>query len=143
MHFSVLLCNLLQEQKYLSLTIKFKKMKRFTLALLTIITIAISCKSTGSMAAIQPKQGAIELPEKGEFRIWKDVSHPSFTVTLSNPSATQSCEVYTVKSSGSEKWISPSLQAGKSLTITVPANGHLFFKNFNPNILKIDYKVEE
>jgi hypothetical protein len=143
MHFSVLLCNLWQQKKYLSLTIKFKKMKRFTLALLTIITIAISCKSTGSMAVIQPKQGTIELPEKGEFRIWKDVSHPSFTVTLSNPSATQSCEVYTVKSSGSEKWISPSLQAGKTLTITVPANGHLFFKNFNPNILKIDYKVEE
>jgi hypothetical protein len=143
MYFSVLLCNLRQEQKYLSLTIKFKKMKRFTLALLTIISIAISCKSTGSMAVIQPKQGAIELPEKGEFRIWKDVSHPSFTVTLSNPSATQSCEVYTVKSSGSEKWISPSLQAGKTLSVTVPANGHLFFKNFNPNILKIDYKVEE
>jgi hypothetical protein len=143
MHFSVLLCNLRQEQKYLSLTIKFKKMKRFTLALLTIISMAISCKSTGSMAVIQPKQGTIELPEKGEFRIWKDIAHPSFTVTLSNPSATQSCEVYTVKSSGSEKWISPSLQAGKTLTIAVPANGHLFFKNFNPNILKIDYKVEE
>jgi hypothetical protein len=143
MHFSVLLCNLRQEQKYLSLTIKFKKMKRFTLALLTIISMAISCKSTGSMAVIQPKQGTIELPEKGEFRIWKDIAHPSFTVTLSNPSATQSCEVYTVKSSGSEKWISPSLQAGKTLTITVPANGHLFFKNFNPNILKIDYKVKE
>jgi hypothetical protein len=118
-------------------------MKHFTLALLTIIIIAISCKSTGSMAVIQPKQGKIELPEKGELRIWKDVSHPSFTVILSNLSATQSCEVYTVKSSGSEKWISPSLQAGKSLTITVPANGHLFFKNFNPNILTIEYKVEE
>ena len=131
------------QKYYLSLTIKLKKMKRFTLALLTIITIAISCKSTGSMTAIQPKQGSIELPEKGEFRIWKDIAHPSFTVTLSNPSATQSCEIYTVKSSGREKWINPSLQAGKTLAITVPANGHLFFKNFNPNILKIDYKVEE
>ena len=116
-------------------------MKHLTLAFFAITIIAISCKSTGSMTAIQPKQGSIELPEKGEFRIWKDIAHPSFTVTLSNPSATQSCEVYTVKSSGSEKLISPSLQAGKTLTITVPANGYLFFKNFNPNFLKIDYKV--
>ncbi len=118
-------------------------MKKSLLRLLVIITIACSCKSTGSMNAIQPKNGTIELPTKGEFRIWKDIVHPSFSVTLSNPSATQSCEVYTVKSSGSEKWISPSLMAGKTLTIIVPANGHLFFKNFNPNILKIDYKVEE
>ena len=95
------------------------------------------------MTVIQPKQGTIELPEKGEFRIWKGIAHPSFTVTLYNPSATQSCEVYTVKRSGKEKWISPSLQAGKTLTITVPANGHLFLKNFNQNILKIEYKVEE
>jgi hypothetical protein len=38
---------------------------------------------------------------------------------------------------------SPSLQAGKTMTITVPVNGHLFFKNFNPNTLKIDYNVED
>ncbi len=118
-------------------------MKRFTLALLTIITIVISCRSTGNLAVIQPKQGTIELPAKGEFRIWKDIAHPSFTVTLSNPSATQSCELYTVKSSGMGKWINPSLQAGKTLTVNIPANGHLFFKNFNPDILKVNYKVEE
>ena len=73
-------------KKYLSLTIKLKKMKRFTLALLTIITIVISCKSTSNLAVIEPKQGTIELPAKGEFRIWKDIAHPSFTVTLANPS---------------------------------------------------------
>jgi hypothetical protein len=113
----------------------------FSLLILTIITY--SCKSTGSIAAIQPKSGIIELPSKGEFRIWKDISHPSFTVILTNPAAVQSCEVYTVKFSGSEKWISPSLIAGKSLTVSVPANGHLFFKNFNDNVLRIEYKVEE
>ena len=118
-------------------------MKQLLVALLTLTIVNYACKSTGSMAAIQPKSGTIELPEKGEFRIWKDITHPAFAVTLINNAAVQSCEVYTVKSSGSEKWISPSLQAGKTLTITVPANGHLFFKNFNPNILKIDYKLEE
>ncbi len=108
------------------------------------ITIAFSaCKSSGSMALIQPKEGTMELPEKGEFRIWRNIAHPSFSVTLSNPSATQSCEVYKVSDIGNEKWVSPSLQAGKSLTLTVPSNGHLFFKNFNPNVLKISYKISE
>jgi hypothetical protein len=118
-------------------------MKKLLFALFAISTIAFSCTSTGSLANIQPKSGTIELPEKGEFRIWEGIAHPSFSVTLTNPSETQSCELYTVKSSGKEKWISPSLKAGKSLTITIPANGHLFFKNFNPNVLKIDYKIEE
>jgi hypothetical protein len=118
-------------------------MKRLTLAVFTIIAIAVSCKSSGSMTAIQPKQGAIDLPEKGDFRIWKDLTHPSFTVTLSNPSTSQSCEIYTVKNNWNEKWVSPSLLAGKTLTVRVPANGHLLFKNFNPNTLKINYKIEE
>jgi hypothetical protein len=118
-------------------------MKQLKVMLFALITIIWSCKSTGSMNAIQPKSGVIELPAKGEFRIWKDVLHPSFSVTLTNPAANQSCEVYKVKDNGSEKWIDPSLMAGKSITITVPANGHLFFKNFNDNILRIEYKVVE
>jgi hypothetical protein len=126
-----------------SITIKFKKMKTILLVLATAIILTYSCKSTSSMAAIQPKSGTIELPSKGEFRIWKDVAHPSFTVTLTNPSATQSCELYKVKSNGKEKWINPSLLAGKNITLTIPANGHLFFKNFNPNTLKIDYVIAE
>ena len=118
-------------------------MKQVLFALIVFTSILFSCKSTGSTAAIQPKSGTIELPAKGELRIWNDVTHPSFSVTLTNNSATQSCEVYKVTSSGNEKWVTPSLLAGKSLTITVPANGHLFFKNFNENVLKIEYKVEE
>ncbi len=118
-------------------------MKKLLLALCTISIILFSCGSTGSLSNIEPKTGTMALPEKGELRMWKGISHPSFNVTLTNPSATQSCELYTVKSTGSEKWISPSLQAGKSLTITIPANGHLFIKNFNPNVLTISYKIEE
>jgi hypothetical protein len=118
-------------------------MKQFVIGLLAIMTFSNSCKTTGTMATIQPKSGTIELPAKGEFRIWKDLTHPSFSVTLSNSSSAQSCEVYKVTDNGSEKWISPSLQAGKTLTLRVPSNGHLFFKNFNDNTLKIDYKVEE
>ncbi len=118
-------------------------MKKLVIGLLAIITISYSCKSTGTMANIQPKTGSMELPMKGEFRIWNGITHPSFSVTLSNPSATQSCEVYKVSSIGIEKWVSPSLQSGKTMTITVPANGHLFFKNFNPNTLKINYIIQE
>lgn len=95
------------------------------------------------MAAIQPKMGNIELPAKGEFRIWKDIVHPRFTVTLTNNAPQQSCEIYTVKSNGTEKWVSPSLLANSTLTVTVPTDGHLFFKNFNPNTLTIAYKVSE
>ena len=118
-------------------------MKKLVFALLVMLTVSNSCKTTGTMATIQPKSGTMELPVKGEFRIWKGLTHPSFSVTLTNSSSTQSCEVYKVTDNGNEKWVSPSLQAGKTLTLTVPSNGHLFFKNFNDNILKIDYEVEE
>jgi hypothetical protein len=118
-------------------------MIKFVFAFLVIITINSSCKTSGTMAAIEPKFGIFELPAKGEFRIWKGVPHPAFSVTLSNSSTTQSCEVYKVTDSGNEKWISPSLLAGKTFTVTIPSNGHLFIKNFNDNILKIDYKIDE
>lgn len=110
---------------------------------LVMMTVSNSCKTAGTMTTIQPKSGTIELPVKGEFRIWKGLIHPSFSVTLTNSSSTQSCEVYKVTENENEKWVSPSLLAGKTLTLTVPSNGHLFFKNFNKNVLKIDYKVKE
>ena len=122
--------------------IKLIEMKQMILGLLAIVVVINACKTTGTMASIEPKLGTIELQAKGEFRIWKDVIHPSFTVTLTNNSPTQSCEVYKVKDNGSEKWVSPSLKAGKTIKLTVPSNGHLFFKNFNDNILKIEYSVE-
>ena len=118
-------------------------MKQLVIGLLAIMTFSNSCKTIGTMASIQPKSGTMELPAKGEFRIWKSTIHASFSVRLTNSSSTQSCEVYKVADSGNEKWIHPSLQAGKTLTVKVPSNGHLFFKNFNDNILKIEYKVEE
>jgi hypothetical protein len=118
-------------------------MKHLTFALVPLLLINLSCKSTGSMSNIQPKSGTMELPAKGEYRIWRNIDHPGFSVILTNPSATQSCEVYKVSTNGNEKWVSPSLMAGKKLTISVPASGHLFFKNFNDNVLKIDYVVEE
>lgn len=118
-------------------------MKKLLAISLSILLVYTACKSVGTMASIQPKTGVMELPAKGEFRIWQGITHPRFSVTLTNPSTTQSCEVYKVSSNGNEKWISPSLQAGKSLTVTIPSNGHLFFKNFNDNVLKIEYKVEE
>jgi hypothetical protein len=118
-------------------------MKNLLFGFLTIISIASSCKSSGSMAAIEPKSGSIELPAKGELRIWKNTAHPSFTVTLTNNAPKQSCEIYTVKSNGSEKWVNPSLLANSTLTVIVPADGHLFFKNFNPDILTIKYAVNQ
>ena len=118
-------------------------MKQVVGSLLALAALLVSCKPAGSMNAIQPKAGSIEVPANGEFRIWRDTMHPSFTVTLSNPSGTQSCEVYRVTDTGNEKWVNPSLIAGKSLTVKVPSNGHLFFKNFNPNVFTLTYRVSE
>ena len=104
---------------------------------------AISCNPSRNLTNIQPKSGSIEITAKGELRMWKDIKHPSFNVVLTNSNATQSCEVYYVKSDGTEKWISPSLQAKSIQTVTIPTDGHLFVKNFNPNALTISYKINE
>jgi hypothetical protein len=75
--------------------------------------------------------------------MWKDVPHGSFTVTITNSSPIQSVELYRVKRDGNEKWVSPSLLANTSLNVTIPADGHLFIKNFNPNIFTVTYKIAE
>ena len=118
-------------------------MKQLFATLLLCGTIFSSCSSSQSITTIQPKSGTIEIPAKGEFRMWKNVKHGSFTVTLTNSSANQSVELYKVKSDGNEKWVSPSLLANSSLDVTIPADGHLFIKNFNPNIFSITYKIME
>jgi hypothetical protein len=117
-------------------------MKNLLLAFFGMAIILNSCMSNSSLSSINPKSGIIELPSKGEFRIWNDSSHASFSVRLTNKSTNQSCEVYKVKN-GNESWISPSLMAGETMDINVPTNGHLYFKNFNNNVLKINYAIEE
>jgi hypothetical protein len=57
----------------------------------------------------------MQLPANEEFHIWKGITHPSFSLTLSNLSASQSRAVYRVSDVGYEIWISPSLQIGKTL----------------------------
>jgi hypothetical protein len=109
---------------------------------LSIVSLLMSCNSQRSMTSIEPKSGKFELPAKGEFRMWKDVAHPSFTVMLINPAPKQSCEVYCVKSNGEEKWINPSLLANSKLSVTIPTDGHLFIKNFNDNVLTISYQIQ-
>jgi hypothetical protein len=121
--------------------LKNKIMKKLIWAAAIASAGFVSCNSSHLMATIEPKSGNIELSAKGELRIWKDIQHPSFTVVLTNNAPQQSCEIYTVKSGGVEKWVSPSLLANSSLAVTVPGDGHLFFKNFNPNTLTITYKI--
>jgi hypothetical protein len=114
------------------------------LYLLSIVSLLVSsCSYPRNMTAIEPKSGKFNLPAKGELRVWKGTFHPSFTVTLVNPAPNQSCEVYYVKSDGTEKWINPSLLANSKLTVKIPTDGHLFFKNFNDNVLTISYQVNE
>ncbi len=114
-------------------------MKKLNVFLIAIVVIASACSR--NLIGIEPKLGTIEIPQNGEIRIWKGIEHSSFTVTLTNSDAKQSVELYTVKSSGAEKWVSPSLLANSSLEITIPTDGHLYIKNFNPNNFKINYKI--
>lgn len=116
-------------------------MKKILFTAVLFTAIMISCNSTQNLANIEPKNGTMELPAKGELRIWNNQEHTSFSVTLINASATQSCELYTVNSSGKEKWVSPSLLAKSKLTVTIPSNGHLFVKNFNNNLLPVTYSI--
>ena len=118
-------------------------MKQFLLAAVIFILLCAGCGSSQSIRNIIPKTGSIEIPAKGEFRMWRDFEHSSFTVTLTNSSPNQSVELYKVKSDGNEKWISPSLLASSSQQVTIPADGHLFIKNFNPNTFTITYKIAE
>lgn len=113
----------------------------FTAALFSITLFG--CSSSKDLSKIIPKSGTIEIPAKGEFRMWKDIEHAAFTVTVTNSSANQSVELYRVKSSGAEKWISPSLLANSSLEVDIPSDGHLFIKNFNDNVFTITYKINE
>ena len=118
-------------------------MKQLFSILLLCSIIFSSCSSSQGITSIQPKRGTIEIPGKGEYRMWKNVKHGSFTVTLTNSSPNQSVELYKVKSDGNEKWVNPSLLANSSQAVTIPADGHLFIKNFNPNTFTISYKIAE
>jgi hypothetical protein len=118
-------------------------MKKLILASFVIATISMSCNPGRTLVNIQPKSGNLDIPAKGELRVWQNIKHASFNVVLTNANANQSCELYYVKSNGKEKWINPSLLANSSLTVSIPADGHLFIKNFNPNTLTISYQVNE
>jgi len=118
-------------------------MYKSILTILSIAIFSISCNSSGNLANIQPKTGNLDISAKGELRVWNNIKHSSFDVVLTNTNENQSCELYYVKSNGTEKWINPSLQAKSSVTVNIPTDGHLFIKNFNPNNLTISYKINE
>jgi hypothetical protein len=110
--------------------------------ILTSLTLFLTACSR-NLTTIEPKFGNITIAAKGEQRIWKGISHSSFSVKLTNTDPKQSVELYTVKNNGTEKWVSPSLLANSSLTVTIPNDGHLFIKNFNPNSFTITYVIAE
>ncbi len=118
-------------------------MRSLFLMLLLCSAIFSNCSSSHGITNIQPKSGTIEISAKGEFKIWKDIKHGSFTAMLSNASPNQSVELYKVNSEGNEKWIRPSLLANRRQEVTIPADGHLFIKNFNANAFTITYKIAD
>ncbi len=105
--------------------------------LFTIVFFQLSCKSS---QAISPKQGTINVPEKGEIKVWENIEHDSFSLKLENTSTKNSCEAYKVKN-GVEKWISPSLLANKSLEFSIASNGYLLLKNFSNEVITVNYLI--
>ncbi len=111
--------------------------------ILTILSIAIlttSC-TIHNLTNIQPKSGTLEIPDKGEVRIWENIEHTRFDVVLINTNSAQSCEVCYIKNNGAEKCISPSLTAKRSLKVTIPRYGYLLLKNPNSDKVIVEYKV--
>jgi hypothetical protein len=116
-------------------------MKKLFAVTLLCSAILIGCSASNEITNIQPKSGSIEIPVNGELRIWNDLPHRSFTVTITNSSPNQSVELYKVKKDGNEKWVSPSLLANTSIDVNIPTDGHLFIKNFNNNDFTVTYKI--
>ena len=78
-------------------------MKLFFVMLLLCSSIFTNCYSSYGITNVEPKTGAVDVPANGEYRLWKDVKHGSFTVLLTNSSRSQSVELYKVKANGNEK----------------------------------------
>ena len=110
----------------------------FKLSILSLLFLAtISCKSVD----INPKQGTIIVPAKGEIRQWQNVEHRSFSLHLENKSVKNSCEAYKVTANGNEKWISPSLLTSGKLVFTIPTDGSLLLKNFSNENITVTYTI--
>jgi hypothetical protein len=118
-------------------------MKFFVAVVLMSSFILSSCSTSPGTHKIHPRNGVIVIPAAGEIRMWKEVRHGSFNVKLTNSSRNQSVELYRVNSKGLEKWINPSLLANCNQEMTIPANGHLFIKNFNPDAFSIYYQIAD
>jgi hypothetical protein len=116
-------------------------MKKYILILSVALTTIASCNVCKNLDSSIPQTGSITIPAKANYTMFKNIEHCSFSITLTNSNSNQSCEAYYVKENGKEKWINPSLMANKSLTFTIPKNGYMLLKNFNPNDFTITYKI--
>jgi hypothetical protein len=118
-------------------------MKKYILIFTAMVTLLAACSSNRMATNIEPKQANISIPAKGELVLWKNVTHNSFSVQFINENEKASCEIYKVTKAGKEKWINPSLLGSSKITISVPTDGYVYFKNFNTNALAISYKILE
>ena len=62
-------------------------MKNLISSAIIFATMLISsCNSNKNLVSIQPKNGILEIPAKGELRMWNHLEHESFKVKLTNSS---------------------------------------------------------
>lgn len=108
---------------------------------ISILIILIAFQSSCKSIDISPKEGVIKVPAKGEIRVWQNLEHGAFSLHLENQSIKNSCEAYKVSAFGTQKWISPSLLANKTLDFSIPSNGSLLLKNFSDEEITVSYKI--
>jgi hypothetical protein len=95
---------------------------------------------TAEQTTVGNSKKTVYVEPKGEVRILEG-DHGRLRVTLSNPSTKNSCEVYTV-SLLKEKWLSPSLMPGKSLSFGLSKNNAVLIKNFSAEKLALVLETE-
>jgi len=59
-------------------------MRKVTVLFLASTLMAMSCNTSQNQVNIQPETGNLDIPAKGELRVWKDLKHAGFDVVLTN-----------------------------------------------------------
>lgn len=108
-----------------------------TLVLLTIIFYQFSCKM---QIDISQRTTTVNVPAKGELKLFQNTQHSLFSINVKNKSVKNSCEVYIVKN-GNKKWISPSLAINGELDFSVPRDASVLLENYSGENISIIYII--
>ena len=107
-------------------------------AIVSILILQFSCKSAMD---ISPKSATINVPARGEIKLFDNIEHSFFSIILTNQSRKKSCEIYVVKN-GVKKWITPSLLANKQLYFSISSSAYVLLENFSDENISVVYSID-